>query len=346
MHGGSLIRVLLSGGFAFQLGLAPANAADPALVEAAKKEGEVVWYTGMIINQVVRPLVDAFERRYPGVKVKASRSAPPEIVLKILNEARAGRPQADVFDGSSSAFPLMEAGQVEPYMAQSTAPYPANARDPTGHWTSMNLYLPTPAVNTELVKEADRPRAYEDLLDPKWRGKIAWTTDPTMVGPPGFIGNILITMGRDNGTDYLKKLAAQRLVNVPASQRVVLDQVIAGQFPLALATLNYHSVISAAQGAPVAWLKIEPIVQTHNPLGLVRGAPHPNAGKLLIEFLLSEEGQNVIRAADYIPSHPAVPAKNPNLRPAEGGFRVTVITPEMTAKNLAEWTGIYNELFK
>jgi iron(III) transport system substrate-binding protein len=340
------VRLLLGGALALAAAVAPAAAADQALIDAAKKEGEVVWYTGMIINQVVRPLVDAFERKYPGVKVKASRSAPPDIVLKILNEARAGRPQADVFDGSTTAYPLMEAGQIEPYRPMSAGAYPADVRDADGYWTSLNLYLATPAVNTELVKDADAPRSMEDLLDPKWRGRIAWTTDLTMLGPPGFIGNALISMGEAKGADYLKRLSAQRIVNVPASQRVVLDHVIAGQYPLALMTLNNHSVISAQEGAPVRWLKIEPVVQTLNPLGLVRNGPHPNAGKLLIDFLLSPEGQNVIREANYIPAHPLIAAKDPSLKPQGGNFRVTLITPEMTARKLPEWTRIYNELFK
>jgi ABC-type Fe3+ transport system substrate-binding protein len=336
----------LGGLFGLWLAAGPALAVDPALIEAARKEGEVVWYTGMIVNQIVRPLTEAFEKKYPGIKVKAARYPSGEVVLKVLNEARAGRPQADVFDGTAVAFPLLEAGQAEPFVPEAAGAYPDAIKDPQGRWTTLNLYLMAPAINTEMVKAADAPRTYQDLLDPKWRGRIAWTNDPTMSGPPGFIGNILTIMGPDKGMAYLKQLAGQRIVNMPVSQRVVLDQVIAGEYPLALMTFNNHSVISAEQGAPVTWLKMEPIIETLNQLGLIKGGPHPNAGKLLIEFLLSEDGQNVMKVANYIPAHPKVDAKTASLKPEGGNYKVTLITPEMNAHKLAEWTAIYNELFK
>ena len=126
----------------------------------------------------------------------------------------------------------------------------------------------------------------------------------------------------------------------------MLDQVIAGQYPLALMTFNYHSVISADQGAPVRWLPMQPAIQIPNPAGLVRNSPHPNAGKLLLEYLVSEEGQRVFRDANYIPANPAVPPKDPTLTPSGGHFSATLITPETTAAKLDGWTAIYNQLFK
>lgn len=319
---------------------------DPALVDAARKEGSVVWYSGLIVNQIVRPVSEAFERKYPGIKVQGSRLTSSEAALKIINEARAGRPQSDVFDGTALVFRLVAAGVVENYKPAAAASFPATSKDADGIWTALNTYVMTPAINTELVADKDAPRTLQDLLDPKWRGRIAWTNDPTTSGPPGFIGNVLTTMGQDAGMDYLRRLAQQRMVNVPAAQRVVLDQVIAGQYPLALMTYNNHSVISAADGAPVRWLKLAPAVQLPNPVGLVRNAPHPNAGKLFIEFLLSDEGQKVFRDANYIPANPAVLPKDPSLLPAVGGFEATQIPLATTAAKLDEWTAIYNQLFK
>jgi iron(III) transport system substrate-binding protein len=174
---------------------------------------------------------------------------------------------------------------------------------------------------------------------------MAWTTDPTVNGPPGFIGNILLTMGEAAGMDYLRKLAGQKIVNVPAAQRVVLDQVINGQYPLGLMTMNHHSAISGSEGAPVQWLKIEPAVGSLDHMGLLKNSPHPNAGKLLVEFVLSEEGQKVLQEANYIPANPKVAAKTPALKPDEH-FHVRMIPAELAEKKLPEWTRIYNELFK
>ena len=331
---------------ALLLTAAQARAQDAALIEAARKEGSVVWYSGMIVNQVLRPLADGFERKYPGIKVQASRMPSGDAAQKIISEARAGRPQADIYDGTAVTYRLAEAGLVERYKPTNAANYPANEKDPNGDWTAINVYVMTPAINTEMVKPADVPKTLEDLLDPKWKGRMAWTTDTTASGPAGFIGAVLDMMGQDKGMDYLRRLAQQKVINVPASQRVVLDQLIGGQYPLALMTFNHHSVISGAQGAPVRWLPFSPGVELPNPAGLIANAPHPNAAKLLLEYVLSDEGQQVMRKADYIPASPDVDAADPMLLPAKGGFQMMTVTPAVTAKKLEGWVAIYNELFK
>ena len=345
--GGRRLGLLMLGAAACAaLGSVSARAEDAALVAAAKKEGTVVWYSGMIVNQVLRPLADGFERKYPGIKVQASRMPSGDAAQKIISEARAGRPQADLYDGTAVTYRLAEAGLSEPYRPASAAGYPANEKGAKDGWTAVTIYVMTPAINTEMVKPADAPKTLDDLLDPRWVGKMAWTTDPTTSGPPGFIGAVLTELGQDKGMEYLRKLAKQRIINVPASQRVVLDQLIGGQYPLALMTFNHHSVISAEQGAPVRWLPLSPAVELPNPAGLIRGAPHPNAGKLMLEYVLSEEGQAIMRKAGYIPASPTVDAADPKLLPAKGGFKALTLSPEETGLNLDSWTAIYNELFK
>ncbi len=125
--------------------------------------------------------------------------------------------------------------------------------------------------------------------------------------------------------DYLKKFAAQEPVTIPAAQRVVLDKVISGEYPLAVMTLNYHATISAEQGAPVQWIKMEPLLQSMSLISIVKDAPHPNAARLLVEFMLSDEGQKVMADNDYMPASPAVPAKVPGeqagRRPFQGECR-------------------------
>ena len=325
--------------------VARAADADATLVGAAKKEGQLIWYSTLIVNQIVRPLAEAFEQKY-GIKVQYSRATNSDTALKIINEARARRIQADVFDGTNSMYPLLDAKLVASYHPKSAADYPADLKDPNGYWTATNLYYMTSAYNTNLVKGADIPKTYDDLLDPKWKGKICWTNDPTPQGPPGFIYNILTTYGQDKGMAYLKKFAAQQPAFIPASQRVVLDKVIAGEYPLAVMTFNHHSAISAAQGAPVQWLKMEPLLQTTSLMSIVQGAPHPNSARLFLEYVLSEEGQKVFAAHDYLPADPKVPAKIPTLKPDAGHFKVNVVTPQMARDDLPKWTALYHELFR
>ncbi len=342
------MRRLLSSLAAVLLVTQAARAAevDPTLVAAGQKEGEVAWYSTLIVNQILRPMVDAFQKKYPGITVHYSRSTNSDVALKITNEARARRVQADVFDGTNSIYPLLEARLVAAYAPKSAVGYPAELKDPGGLWTAMNLFFLTAAYNTSQVKPADVPQTYADLLDPKWKGKIAWTNDPTPQGPPGFIHNILATMGEQQGMAYLKKFAAQEPVFIPASQRVVLDKVIEGDYPLAVMTFNHHSTISAAQGAPVQWIKMQPLSESVNLIGIVKDAPHPNAARLLEEFILSDEGQKVLADNDYLPASPSVPAKIPDLKPEAGHFTVNVVTPDMARDDLPKWTAIYRELFR
>ena len=342
--------IALGAALAFVPALAVSNAraqgAPADLIQRAKTEGEVVWYTSLIVQQAVRPAVEAFERTYPGVKVKFTRQTSADIAQRILTEARAGRMQADVFDGSTTIFKLLEADLVGAYKPAGATNFPEEMRDPQGKWVALNVYYMTAAYNTTLVKKEDAPKSYEDLLDPKWRGRIAWSDDPGVNGPPGFIAAMLGVKGRDAGMDYLRKLAQQKIVNVPASQRVVLDQVIAGEYPIALMTFNHHSAISQADGAPVEWIRLDPTIATINYLGLTKDAPHPNAARLFMEFMTSPEGQTILQKANYLPASPAVPALVENLKPDAGKFKAYAISTESQKQSFDEWLRIYTELFR
>lgn len=342
----TIMGLLVAAGLLMSGQAAVAAGADAALVEAARKEGALTWYSTLIVNQITRPLALAFEKKYPGIKVQYSRATSSDVALKITNEARAGRIQADVFDGSNTIFPLQDAGLVEPYLVDSARGFPAEFRDGAGLWTTMNLYFMTVAYNTDMVKGADIPRTYDDLLNPKWAGKMAWTTDPTVNGPPGFIQNILALKGEAAGMAYLRTLAGLKPVNIPAAQRVVLDKVIAGEFSLGLMTFNHHSAISAEQGAPVAWVRMEPLVASANLISIVKGAPHPNAAKLFLEYVLSEEGQKEVAKTLYLPAHPGVAAQEANLKPDAGKFQARVVTPDMMRAGMDRWIALYQSMFR
>lgn len=339
------VAALAAGGLAASLVTAPAAAVDAAMIAAAKKEGQFTWYTTLVVTQVVRPLAQAFEKKY-GIKVNFVPAPWQETAIRITNEGRANAIKGDLFDGSPTFTPLHAAGLVDAYIPEAAKDYPADMKEPTGLWTAHVLQPATPAVNTDAVAAKDFPKTYEDLLDPKWKGKMGWTTSPSVAGPSGFVGNILLTMGKEKGMDYLSKLATQKIANVPSNQRVVLDQAISGQYPLVLSIYNYHAAISAAEGAPIQWLKLEPSVMHIGLFGLIKGSPCPNAARLFVEFGLSEEGQQIQADAGYIPVHPKISAKNPDLKPSAGNYNARLITPDIFAANEAEWTGIYKQLFE
>lgn len=322
-----------------------ARAADAAMIEAAKKEGQVVWYTTLIVNQAIRPLKQAFEAKYPGVKLEFSRANDGPTALKILNEARAGQVQADIFDGLYNMVVLNRAGLVTPYKVPNFDKYPADLKDNDGNWIAILLYVFTPGINTSMVPKDQAPKTYQDLLDPKWKGKMAWNPS-SIAGAPGFVGSVLMSMGEQKGMEYLKTLSQQKIVNVEASSRAILDQVIAGEYPIGLMMFNHHTVISAAKGAPSTWLKVEPVPVALDAISLVKNARHPNAAKLLMEFLTSEDGQRVIQKATYLPALPGIPAMVTGLKPDDGDFKATYLRPEEVDKQMPKWTKVVVDLFR
>lgn len=325
----------------------PARADDSALIEAARKEGEVVWYTGLIVNQIVRPLIGAFEKKYAIPVRMTSVGSQAEVVLKVTNERRAGQPIADVIEGGGQMIPpLVKAGAIESYSPPWAARFIPEFKSKDGYWTAVSVNYLTAAINTDMVKPEDAPKSFADLLDPKWQGKMVWRTDLNNAGAPGFIGNVLLTQGQDAGMSYLRALAKQKIVPLTVNQRVVLDHVISGEHPLALTTFFHHSVISRAQGAPVQWVPLEPIIAVGNIVSIVKDARHPNAAKLFVDFLVSEEGQAVFREANYTPTHPDVSSKLPPLKPGGEKPKLQVITPEISAQYLPEWTKVYHEVFE
>jgi ABC-type Fe3+ transport system substrate-binding protein len=325
--------------------LPAARGADAALVEMAKKEGQVVWYTTLIVNQAIRPLQEAFEKKYPGVKLQYSRADDAPTALKLLSEGRAGRVQADVFDSLYAMMAVARAGLIAPYRPPNIDQFSAELKDRNGLWTALLVYVFSAGVNTSMVPLDQAPKTYADLLDPKWKGKIGWHAS-SFAGAAGFVGSVLTSMGEERGMDYLRALSRQRLINVEASSRTVLDQVIAGEYPLSLMIFINHAVISARKGAPSAWLKIEPMPVALDAISLLKDAPHPNAAKLLIDFLTSEDGQEVLRRADYLPALPAVPTMAPGLRPADGKYQATYLNPEEVDRNMPRWSKVVEDLFR
>jgi ABC-type Fe3+ transport system substrate-binding protein len=324
---------------------APVRAADAALVDAARKEGRVVWYTTLIVDQFVRPLTAAFEKKY-GIKVDYVRADMTEVGLRVMNEGQAGKMLADVFDGFSQVASLDRAGFVEHWVPDGAKRFPKELYDPQGRWVASNLYVLTPGFNTDLIPKGTEPKTFEDLLDPKWKGRIVWSSNVSPSGAAGFIGLVLLNMGEEKGMDYLRRFAAQRPVGVKLAARAVLDQVIAGEYAIALQIFNNHPGISAAKGAPVDWIRLQPSLAALSAVSITKPAPHPNAARLLVDFLISPEGQEIFRAADYMPVDPQVAPRDPRLRPDGKDYKAIYLTPEQIDEALPKWATVYEELFR
>jgi ABC-type Fe3+ transport system substrate-binding protein len=315
------------------------------LVDGAKKEGKLTFYTTLIVEQVVRPLKDAFEKEYPFVQVEYFRGNSDRIAQKLFAEYQAKRYAVDVIDGSSTTTMVRRAGLLQRFFSPYFAEYPAELKDAEGYWGVSNLYFHTIGYNTRMVKPGDVPKSFEDLLNPRWKGQMIWSTGRGGGGPL-FVGNVLQTMGEGAGKAYLQKLRLQNVAKTTVSARQVLDLVIAGEYPIVLVIFNHHAYISKSAGAPSEWQALEPVAATISTIGVPKYAPHSHAAMLFLDFVLSKRGQKVMQLSNYLPAHPEIPALQTDLKPGGGRFkRVNYMNPEQQFDKGKDWVDIFQKLF-
>ena len=322
-----------------------AYAATAELIEAARREGSVTWYTTQTITQLVRPLAEAFQKKY-GIRLDYVRANSVDVVMRVENEAKAGKVMADVLDGTSTAPLLKRDKLVLKYLPDSASGFPKEIIDADGYWVATNYYVMNPGINTDLVPAGSEPKNWDDLLDPKWKGRMAWGSSNSSSAGPGFVGLVLKELGEEKGLAYLRRLAEQNLAASPVAARQILDQVIAGEYAIGLQTFNHHAVISAAKGAPVRWLPMSPVMINLSTASVAAQAPHPNAAKLLLDFLVSEEGQQIFRNEDYLPANPKVAPKDPSLIPDGKALRGIFFTPEEVEEQMPRWDRLFKEIFR
>ena len=315
------------------------------LVAGAKKEGKVTFYTGLIVDQVVRPLKEGFEKEYPFVQLDFFRGNSENIARRVLAEYQAKRYDVDLVSGSAATSMVQRAGFMQRFYSPHLAEYPAELKDAKGFWGSTNVYFMTLGYNTRSVKASDLPKTYEDLLHPRWKGQMMWSTSRGS-GAPQFIGNILLAMGQESGKAYLQKLKGQNIAKSTASARQILDLVIAGEYPLAVQIFNHHAYISKAAGAPVEWQPLEPVTATINTIGVAKHSPRPHAAMLFLDFLLSKRGQKIVQVSNYLPAHPEMPALQADLKPGGGRFKkANYIDPDVLYDQGNDWVDYFQNQF-
>jgi iron(III) transport system substrate-binding protein len=317
------------------------------LEEGARREGAVMIYSGIIVDQALRPLVEGFQRKYPFIKAEFWRGDSRPIVQKILAEERAGAVIGDVLEGTGLSQALVQAGVLEPFTSPELAHMPAGHQDPNHLWAPTRLSYFGAAFNTRLVQAAEAPRRYEDLLDPKWKGKIAWVTE-AQEGMPIFITNLRLAWGEERAESYLKRLAQQKLIPFGESGRALVNRVMDGEYPLALAIFLHHPLISARAGAPVDSVPMDPVPALAGTVVLPKNVAHPHAAMLLIDFLLSRDGQEILARSDYFPSNPQVPPAEYLRRivPGNIGMAEKFLRPEIWAAESDRTQALYDKYFE
>src|SRR5438477_10575376 len=259
---------------------------EQKLIEGAKKEGQVVIYSALIVNQAMRPIAEKFGKKYPFVKLSYWRADSEDIAAKLSAEVRANNVVADVFEGTGVGEQAVAAKLAQPFSTPALDAYPVEYRDPAGLWVPTRLSYYSIAYNTKLVPPDRVPKSYDDLLNPQWKGKMAWRIG-SATGTPLFLTNLRLAWGEERASAYFGKLKEQKIVNFGAgSARTLVDRVIAGEYAIALNIFAHHPLISRAKGAPVNSKLLDPVASTAATMGVVKSARHPHAALLLIDFVL------------------------------------------------------------
>jgi iron(III) transport system substrate-binding protein len=220
------------------------------------------------------------------------------VLQRANTEAKAGRFAVDVMTSAGFQVQLMkESGLTQRYVPPEAAGFDEGFKDPDGHWVNVHSLLNSMAYNTQLVKPNEAPKKYEDLLAPRWRGRIG-----VNLQDPEWYVNLQRRWGKEKARNFLKSLAAQQ----PAlrdGHNITAQLLAAGEFHVVSNTYAHIAARIKGQGGPVQYVFDEPVITYVHPLVLAKGAPHPNAGKLLIGFILSIEGQRMLRDQGRIPAH-------------------------------------------
>ncbi len=301
------------------------------LIENAKKEGSLVIYT--TLNLVDSgPLTEIFEKKY-GIKITLWRASSEKVLQRTVAEAKAGYFAPDVIETNG---PEMEALYREQLLEEFHSPalkdIPAEALPKHKHYVPdrFNFYLL--AYNTKLIKPEDVPNSYEDLLNPKWTGKLGLEAADV-----GWFTAVVKSMGEEKGLAYFRKLAAMK-PQLRTGHSLIAEMVVSGETPITLDAYNHGVERLKKKGAPIEWRALQPAFGEASAVGVTTHAPHPHAGLLFVDLILSKEGQKLILDHGRVPSSRAVESPLNN-------FKYRLIDPAVALDEGEKWTKIWSDIF-
>jgi len=335
---GSFLLLLLVGPAAYPVQLLHGAAAErEKILEGAKKEGRLVLYTGMETDESSL-FTKEFAKKYPFIKPEIFRSSGEKVQARFMVEHRANTHLADVFQTSIvQVYQLKNAGMLARYVSDEAPAYAEGFKDGQGYWTAFYQIPYVIGYNTRMVAPKDVPASYEDLLNPKWKGLISLETEEYQ-----WFYHALQLMGRDKGLDFMKKFAGQNL-QMRKGHTLLAQLVAAGES--AIATVVYSNRVERmkATGAPIDWVRFKgPTISAINAIAIPDKAPHGNAARLFVDFVLSREGQGLLRGLRRIPARSDVAPDPPSLTQ---GLKLYPARPEGMIENYNDTVARFDEIF-
>ena len=302
------------------------------LIEGAKREGELTVYTSAQSTDL-GPVLEAFEKKY-GVKTSLWRAGSEAVLNRAIQEARAGRDTVDIVETNGPELESMSREQIlqaikSPHHADLIPP----AIRPHGEWVGTRLNVFVQAYNTKLVKKEELPKTWEELTDPKWKGRLGIEQEDS-----DWLAGIFGELGEERGTKVFKQIVASNGISNRKGHTLLTQLVASGEVPMALTVYNYKAEQLRREGAPIDWFTIGNAIARPNGVGVARRAPHPNAAVLFYDFELSPEGQQIIADREFVPTSTKIDTPL-NKVP------MTFIDARVSIDEYDKWKNLYTDLF-
>jgi iron(III) transport system substrate-binding protein len=277
--------------------LAAYNGADrhQILLDGAKQEGKIVWYTSL--SGVYRELVDVFKKKYPEIGIEVYRGGSTDLAPRLFNEAKANRFVADALESTPGLLMLLrENGILKPYASPELSRYPDEAKTKADasrvYWvTDREAYLGF-GYNTRLIAPTEVPKSFQDLLKPELKGKLAFTTESST-------SRVLGIMIKHKGEEFVKRLQTQDIRLFKASSAGFLDLIAAGEVAGSPVVFRNQVAVLKERRAPVEWLPFEGVPTNAGGSAVIANAPHPHAALLFTDFVIGPEGQKLMEQFRY-----------------------------------------------
>jgi len=279
------------------------------LYEAAKAEGGQVAFYSSTNTDDAKKILPEFEKKFPGMKVTHTRKSGEALVQQLVTEKKAGQDLYDLLETNlfEVAF-VIEQGYTQKYVTASAGDFPADARAADGSWIAARFNNDLPGINTTKLPAGVTIKTWKDLCNPALSGKIAVEQGDVVV-----YSALRKILGDAEAQNVLKCIAANK-PSLRSGHTDMANLLAAGEFAATLSS-NGHRLaqLRYEENKPIVWGQTNPIITDVQGMALANKPPHANAGKLLMEWLTSAEGQKAIQSTGRVPANPKVPPKYPDL---------------------------------
>ena len=319
-------------------GLSP-DKKKAVLEEGARKEKTLYFYTSVSVADHPK-IMAKFREDYPYLDTKTYRSTPDGVFTRLSTEARARHHVVDVTGTGPEQMWLLKIMKLSvPYVSPEVKAFPKGAYDPGGYWASFEVTPLVLAYNPAMVPTGNVPNNYQDLLDPKWKGKMNLGIDDY-----DWFVVVLDGMGKDKGFAYMKALAKQDLEFPGSSSRMRVQLMMAGQSQMAVGARARRVTEFKEKGGPVDYRMLDPYPGSPNSVALMRHAPNPHAAILFFDWLLTEKAQSFM--AQKVPRMAL--RKGVKQIPRNQGLfdkEFVFVSPALIGPRVRETIKLYNEIF-